>query len=324
MKISLDIDALIADGTVPRELGEVLRARGKPAAGGTVAISVLLIFGAIAVAGGVLAYDPSATVGLLLAATALGAGFTVQNMLGAPWRLLAHGLAIMGGLGLAGWVGAEFHDHESAFWPPVAITLIFGAIAAAFRNTFLAVMATLSLGAVIGSGTGYWHASYMLVVRESFITIALFGALAAGAYALRDRIRDAWQGLSTAVARTAVIMVNFGFWVGSLWGDHIGEHWYAGDSWQAAADWRESALYLPEAVFSIGWAAALFALILKAPRGGFLSVSSIVFLGIHFYTQIFETLGAEPFTMILGGVLAVAIAVYLSRRAFLTSGASAA
>ena len=40
-----------------------------------------------------------------------------------------------------------------------------------FRSALLAAFAVLSLGAILGSGTGYWHASYALFVEEPTITI---------------------------------------------------------------------------------------------------------------------------------------------------------
>jgi len=323
MKVTLDLNALVADGTLSSDLAARLKAHGETRAGGGVLVNLLLIFGAMGVAAGVLAFEPSPTMGLILAISALSAGLSIFHAAGAQWRLLAQGLGIMGALGLAGWIGGEFYDHESAIWPPLVITLIFGGVAAAFRNAFLAALATISLGAVIGSGTGYWHASYYLMVREPFITIVLFGGLAAGVYQLRERLNATWSSLCTAAARSAIFMANFGFWVGSLWGDYVGEHWVAGMDWEAASAWRETAAHLPEAVFSLGWAGALIAAIWKTPQGSFLSISSIVFLAIHAYTQFFEILGAEPFTLLVGGALAVGLAVFLSRRALQEAGAVA-
>ena len=47
-------------------------------------------------------------------------------------------------------------------------------------------------------------------------------------------------------------------------------------------------------------------------RGGFLSVSALVFLGIHAYTQYFETFGAEPVTLLVAGLTLVGLAVGLA------------
>ena len=41
--------------------------------------------------------------------------------------------------------------------------------------------------------------------------------------------------------------------------------------------------------------------------------SSDGFGSIHFYTQWFQTLGAEPLTIFLGGIIAIGIAILLKR-----------
>ena len=51
----------------------------------------------------------------------------------------------------------------------------------------------------------------------------------------------------------------------------------------------------------------------RGKRGGFLSVTATVFLAIHAYTQYFETFGAHPETLLLGGLGLVALAVLAAR-----------
>ena len=51
----------------------------------------------------------------------------------------------------------------------------------------------------------------------------------------------------------------------------------------------------------------------KARRGGFVSVTSIVFLAIHGYTQYFELLGANAASLVIGGIVLVALAVVGAR-----------
>ncbi|HAE93111.1 MAG TPA: hypothetical protein DCG65_01030, partial [Hyphomonas atlantica] len=48
-------------------------------------------------------------------------------------------------------------------------------------------------------------------------------------------------------------------------------------------------------------------------RNSFLSITSIVFLTIHGYTQYFEYLGAQPETLVLGGLVLVGLAVVGAR-----------
>ncbi len=313
-RITLDLARLQTEGKLDAD--EALRLAGlaEPSGKAGLWINLLLIFGAIAVAGGVLALNPTPLTGLVLALTALGGATTLRLTRDKGWRTLYEGLAIMGALGLSGYIGTETQDVEAIVWPTFLIFTVMTAIAIWFRQAFLAALSVLAFGAMLGSGTYYWHASYALFVREPLISILAFTALAAGLYQLRSTLGEAWHMLLTVAARTAVIMVNFGFWIGSLWGDYPGEHWAAGRSWRANSDWRESAPFIPDMVFTLGWAGALVACILLARKGGFLAVSAIVFLAIHFYTQFFEILGAEPWTLILGGVSAVTLAAFFGRR----------
>ena len=137
----------------------------------------------------------------------------------------------------------------------------------------------------------------------------LFGLLALGLYRARNTLSDAWNNLVTVAARTAMFMVNFAFWVGSLWGDRIGEHWFAPQRWSDRSEWREAAIAIPDHVFTLGWIGALVAMIFTSRRNSFLSITSIAFLTIHGYTQYFEYLGAKPETLVIGGLVLVGLAV---------------
>lgn len=302
--IRLDLDALQAGNQLTPEEAARLATLALPGGRGSLAANLLLIFGAIAVAAATIALVPNAVTGLLLALGALAAAEAFRRLIrGESFEILATALALMGTLGLAGWVGWEFRDAPST-QPALLITAVLVSGALWYRSAFLAALAVLTLGAVFGTGTGYWHASYALFVEEPLITLAVFGALAAGLYHLRGQLGEGWQPLATAGARTGLILVHFAFWVGSLWGDHIGDSWTGYDA--------DAGRIYPW-VFSIGWAATSLALAILAKRGGFLSVSAVVFLAIHGYTQYFETFGAEPASLLVAGLVLVALAVIVSK-----------
>lgn len=307
--IRLDMTALTRSGTLSPEEAARLEALALPDQKAGLMINLLLFSGAIAVAAGAIALVPDATTGLVLALLALGGGASIKALdRQADWRVLWQGLAFMGVIGVSGWIAFEF--EEARHWPPVAIAALTTGAAIGFRSAFLSALAVLAGGAILGSGTAYWHASYAIFVSEPTLTVLILSALSASLYALRNRAAQAWQAMLTSAARISAFIAAMGFWVGSLWGDHVGEHWARAEGrWRAAMEWRETATHVPEWVFSFGWAGALIGLIATQPRGGFLSVSAVVFLAIHAYTQFFETFGAQPWAMLIAGLTAFTLAV---------------
>lgn len=316
--IRLDLAALLKTGALTDAEAQRLTGLALPDKRGSLLVNVLLIFGALAVAMAAIALIQTPSTGLLLAVAAIAGAEVLRRLpLGEEFKVLSAGLALMGTLGLAGWVAWEFGPASvSPSLPAVLITLVLGAGAAWFRSAFLAALAVVALGAVFGTGSGYWHASYALFVEEPAITLAVFGALAAALYKARSLASVAWQSLLTAAARTSMFLVHFAFWVGSLWGDVLGDSSWSQTRWDNSAGydaWEKTAITLPEWPFSIGWAGLAIGLALLTRRGGFLSVSGLVFLGIHGYTQYFEVFGAEPVTMLIAGIVLVALAVGLTR-----------
>ena len=77
---------------------------------------------------------------------------------------------------------------------------------------------------------------------------------------------------------------------------------------------------------SLGWAVGLIAVGCWAAKTNrrFVVNTAATFGAIHFYTQWFERLGAEPLTILLAGVLVVAVAVGLWRYNAQPRGASLA
>ncbi len=307
--IRIDLQKLQADGLIGADTARLIEAHAVPDTRFGLFVNLALIMGALAVAAGAIALVPNATTGLALAILAVASAEGIRRLApGASLKVLAAGLALMGTLGLAGWVGWQYEDAADTTLPALLITLLLGAGALWFRSAFLMVLSVLALGAVFGTGTGYWHACYGLFVEQPTITIIVFGALALALYGLRSRIDQAWKGLTGIAARTAFFLVNFAFWVGSLWGDDLGPDYRYGEGndWDA---WRDATPHVPEAIFSIGWPVFLIAVMLRTRNGGFLSVTATVFLAIHAYTQYFETFGAHPWTLLLGGLALVGLAV---------------
>ncbi len=311
--IRLDLAALTQSGALTAEEATRLASLALPDARGGRMLNLLLIFGAISVAAGAIALVPNATTGLVLALMALAGAEALRRVpAGDGYTMLSNGLALMGTLGVAGWVAWEFGEAPSPTLPALLITFVLAAGAVWFRSAFLAALGVLALGAVFGTGTGYWHASYALFVEEPVFTLAVFGTLAGLFYAARDKAAEAWANLLTVAARTAMVLVHFAFWVGSLWGDVIGDSSWDTRRYDTDATfetWQKTAITLPDWPFVIGWAGVAIALAVLTRRGGFLSVSAVVFLAINGYTQYFEYFGAHPETLLVGGLVLVAMAV---------------
>jgi iron complex transport system permease protein len=168
----------------------------------------------------------------------------------------------------------------------------------------MAACAVLALGSALGARSGYFHATYMLRIDEPTLTIVAFSAVALALYYISKIERAQLSHVAIIGARTAIILVNFGFWIGSLWGDKL--------EFTATAVPAE-AVRISATVFTIGWALALIGVALWAVRANRRWVVNVatIFGAIHFYTQWFERLGATPISVLIAGLLALGLALGL-------------
>lgn len=313
--VRLDLDALEEAGEITAQDRERIESLALPEQRGSLLVNTLMIFGSLAAAAGTIALVPSAITGLILAVIALCGAEALRRFDGGQsWQVLGAALVIMGTAGVCGWIAAETWG-KSIFWPPLAITAVLVAGSVWFRSALLSILATLSLGSLLGSGTSDWHDHYGIFINEPTIAIIVFSAAAYGVHKLRGRLEQVWVEFTTAVTRTAFFMFNWSFAVGTFSGDHVGEHWAAhwSQPWEQRQAWRESALYIHEDVFSVVWLVVLAALILKNREGSFVSVASVVFLTIHLYARYFVFFGASARTLLFAGLVSVGLAVAAAR-----------
>lgn len=312
-RITLDLDTLVADGRLTPAEAERLRGLAMPGRAVSTMIQVLYVFGALGLAAGVMVLKPDPISGMVLAAAALGFASWTQVSRSESLSILGYAMAIAGTAGLSGSLALQFGDQ----WPPIAVNALVTAITLAsalwFRSAFLAAFVPLGIAAMVGSGTQYWHAAYGIFVQEPTITVVLFGAMALGLFAAANRLKGDREHQATVAGRVAWMVMNFGFWVGSLWGDHVGEHFMraAKDGpvdWDAVEAWRANALFLPDYVFVVAWAAASLATIALLRTNRFALNSAITFLAINGYTQFFERFGNSAVALLTGGVTLLAFA----------------
>jgi iron complex transport system permease protein len=306
MKVVLDLSRLLQDGKITQEEHDrLLRYAARET--GSLAINILIGLGVIAVSGGVLALLMNAIAVIVLGAVMLAAGLGVTYAEAKQWSVLATIFTLVGALMVAGGIAVLGEGQVGSL---LLATLVLSACGIAGRSSLLTGLAVLGLAACVGASTAYWHASYEVAITEPTVTIVLFGALALVTYLASRRIGSAYEPLALMAARVSVFLVNFGFWVGSLWGDSLAlprallRH-------DTLTDATERSVMVPPMVFIVGWAAALAATgawAVKANRRWVVNLVA-VFGAIHFYTQWFERLGATPLSVLIGGLLVLGFAI---------------
>ena len=306
LKITLDLSKLLEEGKLTPEDVErlkVLAARDT----GSLAINILVGFGVVAVSAGAVALVPSPLTALFLGlgVFVVGLGFTLHR--DERWGLLAQICLVVGALLFCGGVLAL---GDGALGAMLIVTAALAVAAIVARSGLLMAAAVLALGACLGAKAGYWHATYALAIYEPALTIVLFSALALATYFVSKRLPSEYERLALIAARTSVFMVNFGFWIGSLWGDNlrlIRSIIHNDPSILIAGTGPD---IISPFMFAAGWAIMLLAAALwgmRANRRWVVNVAA-VFGAIHLYTQWFDRLGPGPLAFIVGGLLMLAFA----------------
>jgi hypothetical protein len=293
MKVTIDLDKLLEEGKISQaEYAKFTQfsARGTAA----LAFNILVGFGVIAVSGATLALLPTPTTAIALGLVICAAGIALVYARYEQWMVLANICVVVGALLFGGGIIKAGEGSIGSF---LLVAAAFAGAGVLARSWLLTVLAVFALSSCLGARTGYLHATYFLGIQEPTLTVLLFTIFSIGTYQLSKRLAADYQGIAIAASRTGVFLVNFGFWIGSLWGDRK----QGGEI--VIADW----------VFAGLWAIALIAAGVwawKRNRRWLVNVVA-VFGGIHFYTQWFERLGASAETVLIAGLLALGFAIGL-------------
>jgi iron complex transport system permease protein len=318
MKILIDVDQLQQEGVLTPALANVLRKHAVRDTGST-AINLLLAFGAIVLAAGAGALMPSPTVALLFGIAFLAAGWFITKNYAAQWGKLGSIWMIIGTLITAGALGMLVGYSvqgdvvvEHPLLASLVAALVLAAGAWVAQSQLLIALVPLAISSAIGGSTGYWHASYMLCIQEATITIVVFTALGLAGWLAVQKLKGAQQALALTFTRMCVILVNLGFWIGSLWGDTPGALWRGTDESSRLASYYQAPT-IPATTFIVGWAVALLAAGIWGAQNGrrFLVNTIAVFGAIHFYTQWFEHLGADPLSVMIAGAATIGFGLAL-------------
>lgn len=285
MKITLDLDALVAAGTLSAAEADRL---GGFAAHDTSELgsNVLFAVGAAAVATGVGVLVPTLETTVALGAVLFAAGFWLRITPVARWTVFAQIVMVIGALALLGGVWGLFGEQ---LWVKLALTVATAVAAVLARSGLLAALAVMAFAATITLDVEFWTPTHYLAVA----IVALSG-LVLGLYLLSLRLAPAYERLAIIAMRTAILLVNAAFFVGSLFGDEL-------LGWSGAS-------------FSIAWAFALLSF------GGWAAFANrrwvvntvAVFGALHFFTQWFMALGAQPFSILGGGLLLIGFGLLLA------------
>jgi len=309
MKITLDLSKLVEENKLTAAEADRLRALAAHDTG-SLAINVLVGFGVAAVSAGALAVVPTPATALVLGLAVFAIGLALSLTGNEQWTLLAQICLVIGALMFCGAVLALGKGALSAL---LIVTAALAAAAIGARSGLLMAAAVLALGACLGARAGYWHATYALAIYEPAVTVVLFSALALATYLVSKRLPAEYERLALIAARTSVFMVNFGFWIGSLWGDNlrlIRSLMYDDPDILTTTSGPD---IISPVVFAAGWAIALLGVGLwgmQANRRWVVNVAA-VFGAIHFYTQWFDKLGPQPLSFIFGGLLMLVFAFAL-------------
>jgi iron complex transport system permease protein len=312
MKITLDISKLVEEGKLTREDADRLTALAAHDTG-SLGVNILIGFGVLAITAGAVALVPTPLTAVSLGLALFAAGCVIVLNRVQQWILLGQICLVTGALMFGGGVIAYGAGSLASM---LIVMSAFGLAAIAARSSLLMALAVLTASACLGARAGYSHAVYSLAIFEPTLTVVLFSALALIAYQISQRLSADYERLAITAARTSLLLINFGFWIGSLWGDPL--------MLMRSMNVKDASLafttrtVIPAAAFSILWAVALLGAGIWAMRVNrrWLVNLVAVFAGIHFYTQWFERLGATPLSVLLGGLamLASAVALWMFNR----------
>lgn len=305
MKIVLDLDKLLSEGRITREEYERLQ-RFASEETSSLGLNILIGFGVIAVVLGALTLLPSSSTAIVLGIILLSSGIFIQTNRLRNWRVLRTIILLVGSIMASGGIINSTQGSVFGYLLTTVLCLFCSLYA---KSILLVIISTLSLSASVGAMTDYTHAKYTLSIQQPTLTILLFSLLSWGSYQLSFRISREYQPLAITFSRTSLFLVNFGFWVGSLWGDSLWRERTSGSYWS-----YPGGEIIPDWVFVISWAVSLILVGIWAAKKNKRWVVNLltVFGAIHFYTQYFEWLGATPMSLLFAGLIALGIVTVIS------------
>ncbi|HEV7345708.1 MAG TPA: hypothetical protein VGN60_08785 [Devosia sp.] len=286
MKITLDLDVLVADGRLTAAEAERLKGYAARETG-QLGSNVLFALGAAAVAIGVGVLLPTLETAAGLGALLFAVGLWLRMTHVERWSVFAQIIMVIGALALLGGLGGLFGEH---LWVRALLTAGTAVASVVATSGLLAALSVLAFAATITLDVETSTPTHSLS-----LAIVALSALVLGLYLLSLRLAPVHERLAIVAMRTAILLVNAAFFIGSIFGDET-------LGWSGPA-------------FSIAWALALLAFGTWAALANrrWVVNSVAVFGAIHFFTQWFMVLGAQPFSILGGGLLLIGFGLGLAR-----------
>ncbi len=280
MKVTLDLDDLVLRGELTRAEADRLKALAV-ADTSALGTNIFLAFGASAIVIGLGFLFPSVFTAIVVGAVMFAGGLALRLAGGERWTLLAQVCLTIGTLALSG--GLSLLAEGSV---PVNLAISIGVAVAAVvaRSGLLASLAVIAFAGTIGAATNYQGNIFW----QPTLTIGLLAAMTLALFFVSLRLPPAYERLAIIAARVAILMLNFGFLVGTFFGD--------------------PPLNLQPLIFSIVWAVLLVGTGLWAIRANrrWVVNAAAVFGAIHFFIQWFWALGPSALSILGGGVALIA------------------
>lgn len=286
MKVTLDLDLLVSQGKLSMAEAERLKtyASQETTALGS---NIFLAFGIVAVVIGAGVLLPTLQTVLVLGGLLFSLGFGLRIGKVERWAVFAQIVMVAGALALGGAIIGLFGE---SLWVKLLLSAGLAIAAVASLSGLLASLSVIMLAAAIMTGSEMLDPTNYLAV-----TIVILSTLVLALYIVSLRLEPLHERLAIIAMRTGILMVNVAFLVGSLFGD--------------------SMLRLPGLAFTVIWALALLGLGIWAVMADrrWVVNSVGVFGAVHFFTQWFLALGAQPFSILVGGLLLIGFGLALAR-----------
>lgn len=279
MKITLDLAELVAKGQLTQAEADRLKGLASVETG-ALGVNILLAFGALAVSMGIGVLVPHPFTAIGLGGLMFGLGFSLTLAHEQRLGVFAQVCMVVGALGFIG--GVAFFTDGNVFVNLilVALTAAAGVVA---QSGLMVVIAVLALTGTIGTAFTGWNE----LGGATIVTIVVLMGLTLALYLFSLRTKPVYERLAITGARTAILMTNFAFFFGSIFGDML--------------------TGVRAEIFAVVWAVLLIAFGIwgvVANRRWVVNLCA-VFGAIHFFVQWFWHLGASPFSILGGGLLLI-------------------